>query len=64
LLKKTILPVKFFSKEDLSKIIVPNPSSIVQKEIGTYSVAEASSLLAAGKESKLLKEKSNLNKIS
>ena len=51
------LPIKFFTKEDLSKIIVPNPSSIVQKEIGTHSVAEASCLLAAGKESKLLEEK-------
>ncbi|MBO8205254.1 precorrin-3B C(17)-methyltransferase [Prochlorococcus marinus] len=52
------LPIKFFTKEDLSKIIVPNPSSLVQKEIGTSSVAEASCLLAAGEESKLLKEKS------
>ncbi len=51
------LPIKFFSKEDLSKIIVPNPSSVVQKEIGTASVAEASCLLAAGEESKLLEEK-------
>jgi len=51
------LPVKFFSKEDLSKIIVPNPSSVVEKEIGTPSVAEASCLLAAGEESKLLEEK-------
>ena len=51
------LPIKFFSKEDLSTIIVPNPSNVVQKEIGTPSVAEASCLLAAGKESKLLKEK-------
>ncbi len=50
-------PIKFFSKEDLSKIIVPNPSNVVQKEIGTPSVAEASCLLAAGEESKLLKEK-------
>ncbi len=51
------LPIKFFTKEDLSKIIVPNPSSVVQKEIGTPSVAEASCLLAAGEESKLVKEK-------
>ena len=51
------LPIKFFAKEDLAKIIVPNPSSAVQKEVGTYSVAEASCLLAAGEESKLLKEK-------
>ena len=51
------LPIKFFSKEDLSTIIVPNPSSVVEKEIGTPSVAEASCLMAAGEESKLLEEK-------
>ncbi len=51
------LPIKFFTKEDLSKIIVPNPSSKVQKEIGVSSVAEASCLMAAGDKSKLLKEK-------
>jgi len=51
------LPIKFFSKEDLSTIIVPNPSSVVENEIGTPSVAEASCLLAAGEESKLLEEK-------
>ena len=51
------LPIKFFSKEDLSKIIVPNPSTVVQREIGTSSVAEASCLMAAGRDSKLLKEK-------
>ncbi len=51
------LPIKFFSKEDLSTIIVPNPSSVVEKEIGTPSVAEASCLKAAGEESKLLEEK-------
>jgi len=57
LVEENNLPIKFFTKEDLSKIIVPNPSKIVQKEIGTSSVAEASCLLAAGEESKLLKEK-------
>jgi len=51
------LPIKFFSKKDLSTIIVPNPSNVVQKEIGTPSVAEASCLLAAGEGSKLLEEK-------
>jgi len=51
------LPIKFFCKEDLSRIIVPNPSNVVQDEIGTPSVAEASCLLAAGEESKLLEEK-------
>jgi len=57
LIEENKLPIKFFAKEDLSKIIVPNPSNVVQREIGTPSVAEASCLLAAGKESKLLKEK-------
>ncbi len=51
------LPIKFFCKEDLSTKIVPNPSNVVEKEIGTPSVAEASCLLAAGEESKLLEEK-------
>ena len=51
------LPIKFFTKEELSKIIVPNPSNKVKKEIGTSSVAEASCILAAGEESRLLKEK-------
>ena len=57
LAKENNLPIKFFTTEDLSKIIVPNPSNVVQKEIGTPSVAEASCLLAAGEESKLLEEK-------
>ena len=57
LAKEKNLPIKFFTKEDLSKTIVPNPSVAVKKEIGTSSVAEASCLLAAGKESKLLEEK-------
>ena len=51
------LPIRFFSKENLSTIIVPNPSNVVQNEVGTPSVAEASCLLAAGEESKLLEEK-------
>ncbi len=57
LVREKNLPIKFFSKEDLSKIIVPNPSNVVENEIGTPSVAEASCLLAAGEESILLEEK-------
>jgi len=57
LIKENNLPIKFFNKEVLSKIIVPNPSNVVQKEIGTPSVAEASCLMAAGEEAKLLEEK-------
>ena len=36
-----------FSKENLGRITVPNPSEIVEKYEGTYSVSEASSLLAS-----------------
>ncbi len=50
-------PIQFFSAEELDKVPVPNPSSIVLREIGTSSVAEASSLLAAGKGANLIHEK-------
>ena len=43
-------PIKFFKSEDLIKVDVPNPSKIVFEEIGTFSVAEAASLLACGNE--------------
>ena len=43
-------PIKFFKNEDLLKVDVPNPSKIVFEEIGTFSVAEAASLLACGNE--------------
>ncbi len=43
-------PIKFFKKEELLKVDVPNPSKIVFEEVGTFSVAEASSLLACGKQ--------------
>ena len=55
--KENNLPVRFFKPDELSKIKIPNPSKIVLNEIGTPSVAEAACLLAAGKNSKLLKEK-------
>jgi cobalt-precorrin 5A hydrolase len=41
------LSTLLFSKENLGRIIVPNPSEIVEKYEGTYSVSEASSLLAS-----------------
>ncbi len=50
-------PIRFFSSDELSEVVVPNPSEIVQKEIGTSSVAEAASLLAAGKGGLLRQEK-------
>jgi len=50
-------PIKFFTAKELIKINVPNPSKAVFDEIGSYSVAEASCLKAAGKDAKLLIEK-------
>ncbi len=47
LCQKRNLPLKTFSSDILSKISVPNPSKVVEKEVGTPSVAEAAALCAA-----------------
>ena len=44
--QKWQLPLKTFSASRLSSISVPNPSLIVEQEVGTPSVAEASALAA------------------
>ena len=41
-------PFLTFSAEELNAVVVPTPSELVQAEMGTASVAEASALLAAG----------------
>ncbi|MGL5035186.1 MAG: cobalamin biosynthesis protein, partial [Microcystaceae cyanobacterium] len=41
------LPFQTFTSEQLNTITVPNPSAIVEMEVGTPSVAEASALYAA-----------------
>ncbi|MGQ9483450.1 MAG: cobalt-precorrin 5A hydrolase [Desulfosoma sp.] len=40
-------PIVFFSKETLQTQMVPNPSSVVHRHIGVYSVCEAAALQAA-----------------
>ena len=40
-------PLKTFSSEILNKITVPNPSEVVEKEVGSPSVAEAAAIVAA-----------------
>ncbi len=50
-------PIQFITAKRLLKENVPNPSQVVFDEIGSYSVAEASCLIAAGKDGKLLVEK-------
>jgi cobalt-precorrin 5A hydrolase len=42
------IPIELFSKEDLSKVSVPNPSQTVLDYEGTASVSEASAILASG----------------
>jgi cobalt-precorrin 5A hydrolase/precorrin-3B C17-methyltransferase len=42
------LPVRAFDAATLADIDVPNPSAIVEAEVGTPSVAEAAALAAAG----------------
>ncbi len=55
-------PIKFFKNKDLLKVDVPNPSKIVFEEIGTFSVAEAASLLACGTEGGQILIKKNIFK--
>jgi cobalt-precorrin 5A hydrolase len=41
------LPLKTFTAKLLNSISVPNPSQITKNTVGSYSVAEASAILAA-----------------
>ena len=41
-------PLRCFNSTALSAVPVPNPSAVVEAELGTASVAEAAALLAAG----------------
>ncbi|MDZ8239977.1 MAG: cobalamin biosynthesis protein [Nostoc sp. ChiQUE01a] len=41
------LPLKAFSAEVLRRVLVPNPSTITNQEVGTPSVAEAAAIVAA-----------------
>ncbi len=54
---KNSLPFRLYSSKELLQVAVPNPSAAVQAEVGTPSVAEASSLLACGKRGVLKFEK-------
>lgn len=51
------LPIHTFPAEALAQVAVPNPSAIVEAEVGTPSVAEAAALLAAGAGSTLVVSK-------
>ena len=51
------VPLRVFASDELKDVAVPNPSAVVQDEIGTPSVSEASALLGAGAGSALVLEK-------
>jgi cobalt-precorrin 5A hydrolase / precorrin-3B C17-methyltransferase len=48
--QKGNLPLITFSAEALQQVKVPNPSSIVEEEVDTPSVAEAAAMLVAGRD--------------
>ncbi len=47
LIRRKGSPVRFFKAEELSEVDVPNPSSVVEKHVGTPSVCEAAAILGA-----------------
>lgn len=51
------IPLEFYDKEKLDKIMVPNPSDVVKKYEGTSSVSEASSILSSDGELIVTKQK-------
>ena len=55
------IPLEFYDKEKLDKIMVPNPSDVVKKYEGTSSVSEASSILSSGGELIVTKQKFHPN---
>lgn len=50
-------PLRCFEASALATVAVPNPSAVVQAEIGTPSVSEAAALLGAGEGAALVLEK-------
>jgi len=54
-------PLRLYGAAALAAVTVPNPSEVVRKDMGTASVAEAASLLAAGPQGKLLVPKTVLH---
>lgn len=55
--KKNQWPIYFFSALELSQVIVPTPSDVVLKEMGTASVAESAAILLGAQSGRLIQEK-------
>ncbi len=51
------MTIRSFTAAELNTVTVPNPSEVVQSEVGTDSVCEAAALLAAGPGATLIVEK-------
>lgn len=50
------LLLRCFSPEQLKSVTVPNPSQVVESEVGTPSVSEAAAILAAGNSLRVAKQ--------
>ena len=55
--KEMNIPVKYFEKDDLANVEVPNPSQTVKAFEGTPSVSEASAIKASGGQLVVQKQK-------
>ncbi len=55
--KEMSVPIEYFEKNELAKINVPNPSTVVNKFERTYSVAEAAAILSSQGELIIEKQK-------
>lgn len=55
--------VHFFTAEELSSVVVPTPSAVVRRHVGTPSVSEASALLASSQGMLLLPKQKDDSKM-
>jgi cobalt-precorrin 5A hydrolase len=54
-------PIRFYTREEIENIHVPNPSSIVATHIGVRSVCEATALLSARSKTILIEKRKTAN---
>lgn len=59
--RKLSVPVEVYTRSEIAKVAVPNPSNVVKKHIGVESVCEASALISAKKGTLLVPKQKSLN---
>ena len=62
--RRLFSPITFFSKEELSRVYVPNPSDAPMRAVGSPSVAEASAILATRGRGGLVVEKQKIGNLT